>query len=299
MRQAGILSSEQQAQRLVDYLLTLGIKARADAAEGGWIIWIIDEQYLQQGRQELEAFRRQPDDPRYTEAGSAATALRREQAAKVKEYGKNVIEMRDRWGRSAAKRQPITMLLILASVATGLMTGLGSKHEGLEQKLTITQTQIDGNHVRWMPGLPEIRSGEVWRLVTPMFLHFGILHLVFNMMWLYQLSGILERRYGTWRFALFVVLIAVASNLAQYEMTQNPLFGGMSGVVYGLFGFLWIKGNMDPGSDLRLRPDVVFMMVAFFFLCMTGWVGPIANWAHGVGLAVGMVVGFLAALRRS
>lgn len=143
-------------------------------------------------------------------------------------------------------------------------------------------------------GLPEIREGQVWRLVTPIFLHFNVLHLVFNMLWLWELGGMIERNQSHWSLLWLVLAFAVGSNLAQYAMS-GPAFGGMSGVVYGLLGYAWIRGHFDPRSALFVPQPIVIMMVAWFVICLTGLLGPIANTAHGVGLALGMAWGWLSA----
>jgi GlpG protein len=140
--------------------------------------------------------------------------------------------------------------------------------------------------------LVAIRRGQVWRLVTPIFLHFGILHLVFNMFWLRDLGGMIELRRGTWRLALIVLAAAVIPNLAQY-FWAGPFFGGMSGVVYALFGYVWIKGRYEPHLGLGVSQETAFIMLAWLVLCMTGWVGDIANAAHVAGLVVGVVIAYL------
>ena len=71
------------------------------------------------------------------------------------------------------------------------------------------------------------------------------------------------------------------------------MFGGMSGVVYGLFGYLWIKVIVDPAAGLAMPSSTVFWLLGWFFLCMTARVGPVANVAHAVGLGVGMLAAFL------
>jgi GlpG protein len=85
-------------------------------------------------------------------------------------------------------------------------------------------------------------------------------------------------------------LIAVTSNVAQY-MTGSLRFGGMSGVVYGLFGYIWMKSRYQPGSGFYMPPNTVILMLGWFVLCTTGWIGPVANAAHGVGLVVGAIAG--------
>src|SRR5262249_48437129 len=140
------------------------------------------------------------------------------------------------------------------------------------------------------------------------FLHFGIWHLLFNMFMLYDLGGVIEQRRGPLRYLLLVLVLAVLSNLVQYyfghpvregselKWLHLPMFGGMSGVVYGLFGYIWMKARFQPEAGLHIHPNTVVYLVAWFFLCMTGWVGPIANGAHAGGLIAGMLIGYLPTL---
>ena len=79
---------------------------------------------------------------------------------------------------------------------------------------------------------------------------------------------------------------------AQY-LLSGPSFGGMSGVVYGLLGYIWMQGRFNPASGLSLQPQTVTMMILWFFLCLTGMVGHVANTVHAVGLAGGIAWGFL------
>ena len=144
--------------------------------------------------------------------------------------------------------------------------------------------------------LAQIRSGQAWRVVTPIFLHFGPLHILFNMMWLWQLGQVMEERYKTWRFGLLVLFIAVCSNLVQ-AMARGPNFGGMSGVIYGLFGFALACSKTHPDAPLNLNPQVVQVMLIWLVVCMFGVVGPVANHAHVVGLLSGGLAGAWVGLR--
>jgi GlpG protein len=65
----------------------------------------------------------------------------------------------------------------------------------------------------------------------------------------------------------------------------------MSGVVYALFGYVWMKSDYDPASDMRLPSKTIFYMVLWLVFCMSGVLGNIANAAHVVGLFAGMLVG--------
>jgi GlpG protein len=180
--------------------------------------------------------------------------------------------------------------LIVASVAVTLLADFGKKDQFV-RPFTITQLQ---NYVYGERDLPEIRQGQIWRLFTPMFLHFHILHILFNMLWLRDLGSMVEARKNAWMLLVLVLVIAGVSNLAQY-VVDGPAFGGMSGVVYGLLGYVWMQGRFDPASKLSLQPQTVTFMIVWFFLCFTGLVGNVANTVHAVGLSVGIAWGFAAA----
>jgi membrane associated rhomboid family serine protease len=143
------------------------------------------------------------------------------------------------------------------------------------------------------PGFADVLGGEVWRLITPIFVHFGILHIFFNMMWLWDLGRSIELLKGRLFLGLFVAVSGIASNIAQYLVTQSPTFGGMSGVVYALLGYVWMQGRFNRAFGIALHQSTVIMMIGWFVLCWTGILGPIANWAHTAGLVIGIVWGLL------
>jgi rhomboid protease GlpG len=95
------------------------------------------------------------------------------------------------------------------------------------------------------------------------------------------------------------LVAAVLSNLGQhfYTVQADPgrfhLFGGLSGVAYALFGYLWMKGQYEPEQGMILHPNTITTMLLWLVLCMTGLLGPIANAAHVVGLLVGVAFGAL------
>jgi len=144
-------------------------------------------------------------------------------------------------------------------------------------------------------GFEAIMDGDFWRLLTPVFLHFGLAHIVFNMLWLWQLGGPLERRLGSPELLTLIVVVGVLSNLAQYFFKPDSLFGGMSGVVYALLGYFWMQGRFNPRFGMALRQPIVIMMLIWFVVCWLGVVGNIANMAHTAGLILGVVWGYISA----
>lgn len=294
MRQIGRLQDEAQARRFADFLFSRKIENQVDpASDGGWDIWAIDESHIEEAAALFERFAAQPDDPMFVQgAGHGARQRQRLKAAPIPKRVR-IVDARTAFYKPPVGYGVLTIVLIAISVLVALMTGLGST-DRIVAYLSITQYSIDGGYVQWDSGLPEIRHGQIWRLFTPMFVHFGLLHILFNMLWLRDLGSMIETRKGTGRLLAMVLVIAALSNIGQY-LVSGPTFGGMSGVVFGLLGYIWMQGKFDPASGLELHPQTVALMIGWFFLGLSGMVGNIANTAHGVGAVVGIAWGFLAA----
>ncbi len=186
---------------------------------------------------------------------------------------------------------PVTTALILLSLGGFLLFYLSATR--WLAFLTFTPFQvIDG-----MPVFDGMR-GQYWRLVTPAFLHFGWLHIVFNSLWLWELGGKVERVMGHINMFLLFLVIAIVSNGSQFAFGGPGLFGGMSGVVYGLLGFSWVAPLFQPAWRIQPSPALMLFMVGWLVACMVGLVeglgfGAIANAAHLGGLICGAVLGAL------
>ncbi|MGO4449003.1 rhomboid family intramembrane serine protease [Phyllobacterium sp. TAF24] len=174
-----------------------------------------------------------------------------------------------------------TLILILVCVVIAIVTRLGDNPEVTSELMIASQSDYRFH---------DIMNGEVWRLFTPIFLHFSPMHLIFNMFWLYDLGGQIEQRIGYIRFIILVMMLALVSNITQY-LLQNPSFGGMSGVVYGLFGYVFIRVRAEGSSAYFITHNNVIIMFGWFILCWTNVLGPVANWAHTGGLVLGLALG--------
>ena len=297
MRSIGRLPNEDLAATFNEVLEGHGIgNSIRNTGDGDWEVWVDSEDQLDQARGLLERFVADPGRGDFSAAVDQARLRKRVEVEAKKQDRHKVVDRRQMFpsmDRSSFGR--LTLAMIIISVLVAVVSQLGEDLTHI-RVLFITDIEPFGDRVRFSTlFLPEVLSGQVWRLVTPMFIHFGIMHVLFNMLWLKDLGSMIERVHGTLVFALMVVTMAVASNMAQYLMS-TPLFGGMSGVVYGLLGYIWLRGRLDPGRGLFINKSTMIMMLIWFVACWTGVLGPIANWAHTAGLVVGLGWGGISGL---
>lgn len=201
--------------------------------------------------------------------------------------------------RALPHQAPLIYLFIGLSVLVALMTNLGEGGKVLRALLIVNPFELDfriRNFSERVEGLVAMLSmGHSWRVFSPMFLHFSLMHIVFNMLMLWTLGGQLEIKRGSFAFLTMAMFVGLVSNIAQY-FDSGYLFGGMSGVVYGLVGYCWMWRRVDP--DIFL-PDVLFKFsIAWLLLGYTpitewlGW-GRMANSAHLYGLIAGLFWGWV------
>ena len=290
MRQIGHLASEAQARVFGDFLVARGIRSDIERESAtSWSVWIRDEDQVPEAQQWFARFFADPHSGEFRRAATEAEKVRVAEARESAAFRGRIRTRRSLFPGSAGYGAGyLTYGLIVACVAIGFLSKLDQNAPFLRPFFISYPENGSAGF------LPEVRAGELWRLFTPILIHFGPAHLLFNMLWLFQLGSMIEGRQGHTHFALLVLGLAVGSNVAQYTI-HGPGFGGMSGVIYGLFGYIWLRGRFDPGSGLFIDRQNVVLMIVWFFACMTGWIGPVANVAHGAGLALGAAWGYLSA----
>jgi GlpG protein len=332
MRKIGQLRDERQARVFSDALYARGLENDVETEDdGAFSIWVHDDDQLARGRELLEKFVLGPEATEWQAAPATAARKRKEEERAAERRASNVITReRMEYERTFTAFAWVPMLLALASIVVTIVAGdlslmggtpaprmtdddYGAYVNRVERRdaLFITsaarrsievpvETEDGVQVVRVIappePGakpLPEVASGQVWRLFTPMFLHFGLLHLIFNIIWLRDLGGFMQHRFSAGYLLVFVLTVAAVSNLVQLAWS-GPRFGGLSGVNYGLLGFLWMRGRFDRGGVWQLNPQIVQWMIAWFVLCF--FLPGVANGAHAAGLLFGMITGYTTSL---
>lgn len=145
-------------------------------------------------------------------------------------------------------------------------------------------------------------NNEWWRLITPTFLHFSMTHLVFNCLWIYILGSRIEKLDGLSVFLFIFILTGILSNAGQFFWTQQYLFGGLSGAVYGLLGYCFII-ELDGRHSRYGLPEALYLFMFIWLLVgFTGVLsvfgfGNVANTAHLVGMIAGFIIGLITKYR--
>jgi len=294
MRLIGHLESESNARTFGDFLYVQGIQNQVEFSKGeGWGIWVNEEEKIESASQLLSGFRQNPTDSKYRTEAKTAEELRAKRSAEDDAWRKRLRDRRELFKPLAGYGfGPLTFALMIISIIVFVLSHFGDNIEPI-RRLFISEFRDSS--------LTEIRQGQIWRLVTPIFIHFNIPHIFFNMLWMRDLGSMIEGRQSSWLLGLLVLVIAVGSNLAQFYIHHSPAFGGMSGVVYGLLGYIWIRGKLDPASGLFLHPSTVTMMAVWLVLGFSGilrdFIGEMANYTHLGGLLIGMAWGYFSSLR--
>ena len=298
MRLLTTVADQAEAKTLGDALYTDGVVTTIkQTRDGGFAVWVHDEDDMEQAQAFLDGF--DPNASRFSAMAREARARRRREAKTDDQLRARTERMRKQIEAKQNMRiDTVSVGLIGICVVVFFLTGMGEKPDVMGY-LTFTPLVPAGS--RFVFGdVSAIWKGQPWRLVTPIFLHFGFLHIAFNMWWLKDLGTAIERVFSSRYLLTFVLATAACSNVLEYAMSGPTTFGGMSGVVYGLFSFIWIRGRFDPSFPYRMPQQLVTFMLIWLGLGFTGWVGPIANWVHTGGLVSGAVWGLISSghLRR-
>lgn len=292
MRMLRELEQETVAQRLVDALADQGIESQLKGSDSRFSVWVIDEAHMPRAQELTNDWL--DGDKRSAFDQIANRGMRaRELSARIEERRQRHVEAMAQKLRAITrpKPTPLTWGLIALCAAVAMLTKVGDQRAMVaaltiadpREPSAVTLFSFFGLAVPWL-ALP---LHQPWRVVTPVLVHFGVIHVLFNMLWLRDLGRIVEATHGARYLGGFILTCAVISNIAQYEIAQNPMFAGMSGVVYGLLAMVWLRGRLDPWIGYGLSSATMQFMMIWFALGFIGNFG-IANWCHLFGLLIGL-----------
>jgi GlpG protein len=187
------------------------------------------------------------------------------------------------------QRTPVTLLITAVAVAIELVCMLDPERRDVyynDFKLGV---------------LSPIWAGELWRPFTTTLLHANPLHAFFNVYWMATFGPAVENRFGSYRTLGLIVLLAYVSMLPEYVISNfdRPIDRqvgafGLSGIMYGLFGLLWVGRRYAPEFYLVCDQQVVMVMIGWLVFCIFATLMnlmPVANIAHVSGLLFGALYG--------
>jgi len=279
MIKAAILDVEIDLLPLSRNLKQRGIDHQINEESGKQVVWVRFESHLDYVRTAIEHF--QAGDFAGPEHLSDSSALPDSKLIWRQLYsnGKKFF--------AVFLQAPVTMTLITVCCLVALVSQMGAVTSSVR---FLFYPVIANDGVGSL--LASINSVELFlRTLGPMFLHFGVLHLVFNMLWLWYFGRQLENHYPSWWFLIVVVFTSFAANATQYLASGFNNFGGMSGVVYGLVAYTWILHSLLPHSRLMLNHSMFVFFIAALVLMEVLASSWIATAAHLGGLIAGLIIG--------
>jgi GlpG protein len=303
MRLLRELPDEASAQRLVDALSDQGIDSELKQGQQNLTVWVIDEAHMARATALTSDWFGPEQSEGFVESASRG-ARARELTARIEERRQRHIEALARQLQAFVRPRPTPLtwgliaLCCALHLALWLLSDVFHKDEQAmlsmltivdpRRPVAVTFISMFGFTLPWL----ELPLREPWRLLTPVLVHFYLMHILFNMIFLRDLGRVVEAFHGTRYLAGFVVVCGVLSNIAQYELARNPNFAGMSGVVYGLLGLVWMRHKLDPSVGYQLGKSMTQFMIIWMGI---GFLGDfhVANWCHLVGLLVGVSWAFV------
>lgn len=259
-----------------------GLRCQVSEESGRQVVWTASDTEAERIAALLDAWQAGYVQPNATP--SAGGGAEPEVVKRALETGLHVV-----W------RAPVTISTIALCLLVALISQLGTDLEPV-RFLFFPAFEVSGFD-QFLAMLGQIDGvGTALRTLTPALLHFGVLHLVFNLLWLWVLGRLIESVIPPAYYLFLILFTAFWGNVVQYLWSLQVNFGGMSGVVYGLIGFIWIWQTLRPHSPLGLPPAMIAVFLVALVLMEVVASGFIATAAHVGGLVSGMVAALLVSI---
>ncbi|WP_286222268.1 rhomboid family intramembrane serine protease [Marinobacter apostichopi] len=265
------------------WLTGQGVPHRITEENDHQVLWLENSQHAEPVLEALERFLAEPE---------LRDAVDRQHRSPVFVGG--------RW-QPSPKHAPLVLSAIVVALIMVWVTSMG------RNELAAALMMIDPRDFDWSTLAGRIdalsstlASGQVWRLLTPDFLHFSWTHIIFNSVMLWFLGSQIEWFDGRGRLLTLFLVTSIFSNGLQY-LVSGPLFGGLSGVVYGILGYCWLSQRKLP--RFQFPPALVTFAVAWMVIGFTPFtemlgLGRMANEAHLGGFVSGVALALVLPVKR-
>lgn len=263
------LNNPRAAQAFIDYMAAhqIDIQMMPDAS-GQFSLWVLHDQHVDVAQAELQAFLQNPYDRKYQAASWDVADQKRPQFHYASPNLLSLIK---------AKAGAFTLFIMALCIAIFALQTFGAGDAIFNALHFPAQAS---------------QQWQIWRWVSHALLHFSVMHIAFNLLWWWQFGGDLEQRLGSLKLIKLFIVSAIISGAGQYWV-EGANFGGLSGVVYALAGYLWVLGQRAPQLGLSIPRSLMGFMLIWLVL---GFVQPfmaIANTAHLAGLISGVVLAWM------
>lgn len=265
------------------WLTGQGVPHRITEENDQQVLWLENPQHAEPVLEALERFLAEPE---------LREAVDRQHRSPVFVGG--------RW-QPSPKHAPLVLSAIVVALLMVWVTSMG------RNELSAALMMIDPRDFDWSTLAGRIdalsstlASGQVWRLLTPDFLHFSWTHIIFNSVMLWFLGSQIEWFDGRGRLLTLFVVTSIFSNGLQY-LVSGPLFGGLSGVVYGILGYCWLSQRKLPRFQFPsalVTFAVAWMVIGFTPFTELLGLGRMANEAHLGGFVSGVALALVLPVKR-
>jgi rhomboid protease GluP len=140
---------------------------------------------------------------------------------------------------------------------------------------------------------PSILNGEYWRLITNIFLHGGLMHVLFNMYGLFFVGIFLEPAMGTAKYILVYLITGIIASIASVWWHVATVSVGASGAIFGLYGVFFALLTVNVFSKDLKKSFLISTSVFIVYNLIYGLTGGIDNAAHIGGLLSGLIIGYI------
>ncbi|TBW59560.1 rhomboid family intramembrane serine protease [Marinobacter halodurans] len=272
------LPAETDLADFSQWLRQQGVEHRISEEGGQQVLWLAHQEHAEPVLAALEQFLSRPE-------------VRRA----IHETNHSPVFVNGRW-QPSPRHAPMVLAIIGLAALVSWFTGLGRDPSSAALMFVDPTRFVFDTLAQRLDALTaSLSQGQIWRLLTPDLLHFSWSHIIFNAVMMWFLGSQVEWFDGKRRLGILVVVVSLLSNTLQF-LVSGPLFGGLSGVVYGILGYCWLSQQRRPRFQFPpalIVVSLVWILIGFTPLTRILGLGSMANEAHLGGLVAGLIMAVL------